>query len=311
MNSLYFALIFIFLVNNVYAYDSNVVDKVHHSVTRTWDNANNGLDTFFSNKTFSEEESEGYLRISFSRRINEHGPSENSFDFRMKTSFPSTTKKLKFVIKDDDIDDELNRTTRLSNGDTTQTNLEGATTASNYSAILQYEFFDKRRWKITTNQGMRLDLPLNPFVQLRVRFKRDITLAGNEIELNLVQHLQYYYQEKFSENSEIQLYKKLTDNLALTFSTGMTWTTQNKLFSIGHGLSLHQKLSDLMAINYSANASAQVKDLEYNNLACAVSITRLLYKKWFYGTLSVGSNFSRVNGFYSNNYLYYSTSILF
>lgn len=310
MKALLTILIFILLFS-LQAKESNLLDKVHSSVAQTWNNANNGLDTFFANKTFAEEESEGYLQLSFSHRINEHGIPVNNFDFRMKTSFPQTTKDLKFVIKDDTAQDQIGRTTTLSPIDSSPTDIENAATASKYSAILQYNFLEQDSWKITTDQGMRIDLPLNPFIQLRARYSSKISILSQELELNIIQRLRYYYQEKFSENSEVQLYKKLNHNMGLTFSTGVSWSYDTEQFTLGHGLSLHHKLSEKMAITYYARASALLSSLEYNSLSCGVSLTRQLYDKWFYGSLSLGSDFTRTNGFYSNNYAYFSGSILF
>ena len=264
------------------SYQKNIIDIAHHSIAQTWNNANNGLDSFFANTDFVEEESDGYLKLTLFHRINEHGAVVTNFDFRMKTSFPQTTKKLKFVIKDDSEQQQINKTTTLHSLDNSPTQLKSASTASRYSAVLQYNFFEKSSWKITTDQGMRLDLPLNPFIQLRIRHNSKVKLFHHSFEINLIQHLRYYYQEKLSENSEFQLHKKLSATFNFSFSTGIGWNHQTQEFILGHALNLHQNWSDKTVINYSGSMGTSLKAIRYKTFSCGVSITQQLYRNWFY-----------------------------
>ncbi len=289
---------------------NNIIDWAHATIAQSWDNANNGLDTFFANTKFTEEESEGFVKLSFSRRIQEHGDAIQSIDFRIKTSFPQTTRKLKFVIKDDTPESELNSVANFHN-DQKVTEVDSATNASNYSAILQYEFIKKDRWKVTTDQGVRLDLPLNPFFKIRFRYKKAPQDPMKNFTFFFIQQFRYYYQERTSTISEVQLYRQLNLNFSVTFSTGITWEERNNAITLHHGIALHQKINDKTAMNYILSTSADIKTIEYKYLHPEINITRLLYRRWFYGTISVGSDLAINNNLKSNNYAYFSVTIIF
>lgn len=288
----------------------NFIDKTHLSIASLWDDANNGLDTFFANQKFTEAESKGYVRITLRHIIQEIGEKATLIDFKLKTSFPRTTKKLKFVIKDDTTDVQTDTRAGFSSA-SDPTNKTAANTTSKYSAILQYEFLKKKRWKVTTDQGVRLDLPLNPFVKMRARFKADSHIGKYKFTLYFIQNFKYYYQERFSESSELQFYRKINSNMGLYFSNGISWNDDGNTLTLYHGLSLHHTLGRKTVSNYSVGAVGNLKTIEYNTLRFEFNITHQLYKKWLYGTLSLGTTLDVLNTFASNNFLYISTSAIF
>jgi hypothetical protein len=100
--------------------------------------------------------------------------------------------------------------------------------------------------------------------------------------------------------------------LNLSFSTGIGWNHQSQEFILGHALNLHQKWSSKTVINYSGSTQTTLKAMSYKTFSCSVSITQQLYRNWFYGTIALGSTFTRDYVYFSsNNYLYISTSALF
>jgi hypothetical protein len=136
----------------------------HEDLSRSIEAMSQRLDSFFGAEQFYEENTatDSYAAVKFSSVYERGG--DLSFDprFRLRIDLPRTERRLKirFELEDEDYDVEelgIRGSDETTSGD------------KDLNASLKFLFQETHKWSFSLAPGLRIKVPLDPFLKLRVR----------------------------------------------------------------------------------------------------------------------------------------------
>jgi hypothetical protein len=218
---------------------------------------------------------------------------EFNYDIKIKVHLPKTAKKMKIVVER-----ERNEISRSMNSDAENmrrdSDQKGSKEHSSYVAGVTYKLFDTDLFETNIDTGIKILLPLNPYMKIHLS-KR---ITSSYFNTNLSQGLILYRQDGFSEVTQVSFDKKLNEMFSLSQGNALAWSDETDKFGLRNSLSLGQLISDRRSMSYSVGATAELSpSFRYISYDASISYRQLLYKKWFFGSLVVGSNFPKDKNF--------------
>ena len=156
--------------------------------------------------------------------------------------------------------------------------------------------------------GMRIDVPLDPFVKLRL--KRVFKIFKHEI--SLIQKFSYYRVDEFSESSDVIWTKEVGGGDKIKFQTNLGWSEKSPTFSGNNTISYLQKLSKRRAISYSVGAFFIIDtSYYYDRYQIASNYRQLVFKDWIFGQAAIGTIFRKEDDFNSSEYVSIAVDMIF
>ncbi len=145
------------------------IKTTNRLVATRWKQFNRSVDMFFTNQGSRDQENKSSIMLYSSVYKKEGQSVETEYNFQLKIDLPHTTEKLKIVIEkqQDEINDALS--------DSSVSNARESKRENNYVAGANILLKQSEHFISLFNFGIRLDMPLNPFVKLELQ--KDIKLS--------------------------------------------------------------------------------------------------------------------------------------
>lgn len=280
------------------------INTTNQYIATRWERLNRTVDLFFTNQTSLTNDSSIFIYTSFYKRESEK--IETAFDFQLKFDLPNTTKKLKIVIEkqQDDISNALSDTSAP------ESNIKSRISKikNNYAASANYFLKQSKYFISSLRFGLRLDLPLNPYVKLELQ--KDF--RAKYINMGISQKFILYRQEGFQNISQLSFNKKISKHLQLDLINSLVWTDESDIFLVRNNLVLYQDLGNEKTLSYSLGANAKLSPTyHYDSYDASISYRQILYANWLYGTLTTGADFSKTNHFDDDKFVQIRFDIFF
>lgn len=269
---------------------------------------NRTVDMFFTNQSSGANDSSIFVYTSFYKREGEK--IETDFDFQLKFDLPNTTKKLKIVIEKQQ-DDIANALSDTSAPETKVNTIRGRVTRKvkdSYAASASYFLKQSKYFISSLRFGIRLDLPINPYVKLELQ--KDF--RAKYVNMGVSQKFILYRQEGFQNVSQLSFNKKIGKNFQLDLINSLVWTDETDKFLARNNLVLYQDLGDERSLSYSLGANAKLSPAYYyDNYDVSLSYKQLLYANWLYGTFTAGADFPKADNFDDDKFVQIRFDIFF
>lgn len=254
------------------------------------DNTARGIDQFFGTDDAWRVDNESYLRITNNVRWDEGEGVSNKLRPRLRLDLPTASKRLRLLVESDtpeqrtaaedaipgaQTSEDRRRTTVLGVG----TNFEG--------------WFPE--WKKQLQSGVRVRLPLDPYVRFIAR--RDIPLSG-KWELNSYNRLAWFNSDGYSAKSAITIGEPIAPKWRLFYSTNFAWREDRDYLEFVQSANLAQVLSSRSAVTYSAGLSGvSLSDPHIANYFLAANYRRNVARKIVFIDVIPEMNFTDANNF--------------
>ncbi|MFA6238015.1 MAG: hypothetical protein WC635_11845 [Bacteriovorax sp.] len=229
---------------------------------------------------------------------------------RVKIDLPRTTKKLKIVIEKEQ-DETVKATTdeNITKSKTiTKTGAVKPTTISKYTAGANYLLTKSKYFRSLVHFGLRIDMPLNPSTKLNLQ--KDIN--AEYFDIGLFQKFILYRQEGFQEISQFLVSRKWNETFQTDLLNSLVWTDESDEFVLRNSFILYQRVGDEKGFSYSAGANAKFSPtFYYDSYDASASYRQLLYDKWLYGSLTLGVDFPKANGFKNEKFVQVRLEVFF
>lgn len=285
------------------------INLANKFIAERWRLLNETIDSYFSNQSYSnltkENHSRLFLTASFYKK--EGKKIENAFDFQLRVDFPKTAKKLKVVIEK-----EQNDVSNLINPLSSKKNSISAnstnTTKRKYTAGIGILFKDTPYYKGSAHFGLRLDVPLNPY--LKLNFKRDFVL--NTMTMTFAQQFNIYRQKGFQEITQILLTRKWNKKLETNFVNTLAWTDETDAFDMRNNFIISYSIEEEKLLTFSLGANAKLSPmLYYNSYDFSAGYRRLIFGKWLYGSIVVGAEYFKSSHFQQEKFAQFTLDLFF
>jgi hypothetical protein len=277
-------------------------DRANKFVASEWRLFNRNVDTFFSNQKYLVGENKSSIFAYTSFYKNEGGKIETDFNIQMKFDLPRTTKRLKIIVEK-----EQNEIRKALSDENVTRNVKNTTIGTRYSSVSDSRYTAGANYLLPKLKyfsslikfGIRLDMPINPFVKLNMQkdFKLDF------VDINLSQNFIEYRQEGFQEISQLAFEKKINETFHAEQMNSLVWSDETDAFDLRNSVSLYQNLGDERGLTYALGANAKLSpSVYYESYDASVSYRQLIYSKWLYGTFTVGQSYPKSDHFIAEDF---------
>jgi len=275
--------------------NENFADHVHDSLSSRILVFANTIDNFFGSDRAQIEANKTRLRFYTDTFKGEGSDPITEGNMKFQLVLPKTQNRLRFVVESSEDKDEQ-ASSKGSPGASTSTNrttgekLRDVTTAG-FRYIL-----DVADLKTSVGTGIKFDeLSPRPFIRFRI-FK------DHAIEKWLFrprQELLWVSEEGNSTDTDLNFDKELSKNWLFRIVNNMQWNDQDYIVNFQNGPSWFHKVSEKIGMSYNAHVFTASRPIySIINYSLSIGYRQLLYKDWFFWTLSPAVNFPRVNNFH-------------
>ncbi|MCP3675067.1 MAG: hypothetical protein GY829_11450 [Gammaproteobacteria bacterium] len=247
-----------------------------------------------------------YARFRMKQRFTERGDHKFETDMKVRVDLPSSKRKMKLFFDSspgdfDDLDDKFRN---IGTG-----TIEGDDAESEAVAGLRFEPNRERRWQPNLDLGMRLKLPLNPYVRVRVRRLDD---WGEQWSTYFRQTLFYYRVDSWGSESDFDIYRPFAEDFLFRSASSAKYLDETKAWEHYQGFSVYQSINKKNAMEYQIAATAESEpNFRAKNYWLKIEWQRLLYKDWLFFRASPELAFPRENDFDGVASIYFEIEMFF
>jgi hypothetical protein len=244
------------------------------------------LDAFFGTGDYRTDAEGSLLRVGTTMLIEEDGL---SFDFamRMRLALPRTERRLNLFLDSQRVDpfETPAQRRRLERTDAD---------SSSFVAGLQYLRQLAERWDLDADAGVRVRVPLDPYVRVRVR-RSELVLPW---EYRVGQSLFWYAQRGRGTSTELLAQRTLADGRLLRSVSDVTWLDREQQFYYSQDLLFAQHFRRSAGVVYQIGIRGESEpNHQLDHYFINLRARRSVGWEWLFVELRPELYFERENNF--------------
>ncbi len=299
-------------VTNTTILDSSLIflDKSQNLAQDSWRGLNYSVDSFFSDKRYKAEENESKVIASWTGYKIESKNFQSVWDLAVKIHLPQITRRLSLTFekeRDEIVDATNSYAQRALNSKKALQETKPGSRLNSYAAAATILLTDGPYYKSDLRTGLKLLLPLDPFIKLSVYNEKKFERFNVGAEQKLI----LYRQDGFSEFTSFRWGYLLSPDFHLSQNNVLAWRDTTDKLTLRNDISLGQALFEDKGLTYTIGANALLSPcFYYSSYDASISYRQRLFSKWLYGALSTGAQFLKDNDFKQDNFIQVSLEIL-
>lgn len=274
--------------------------STHQVVSKRVGAWSNGLDSFFSGRR-DQVANQSFVSMRFGSLVEEAEGISGFFNLDTRIRLPNTEDRLSLVIETDG--DELTQDNQVNENVAGQNIIESART-TRISTALRYI---KKEWNTNVDAGVLLDMPMDPFVRIKVKQ----TLQKDSWSFTQSESLFSYYSQGNGGRYSVSANRKINDKFGFNADLGITHldseseTYWRENIYINHALSSKSKLRYQLSYLQSGWPKPTSDSVLY-----FLQYQRLLYDNWLVGEIKPQVSHERDNDYEASTSLTLSLEVL-
>jgi hypothetical protein len=250
------------------------------------------LDRFFGDERYFQEHNKSVVQLDLSETLGQAGIQNFGFAGKVKIDLPAVSKRLKFVLESNPEQKSANEVSK----DQLVIPVKEIVPA-NFAASLRFEHQQEDVWSFSSDAGVKIQAPLDPFTRARGSY----TISIGQWRLKFAETIFWFNTLGLGATSQLDLERILNPYLLFRATSTTTCYKDPRLCDIRQDLSVFHTLSERAAWIYQASvvATNQPKLQETTYVALARFRYRL-HKNWVYFELTPQMSFPREDDFRRN-----------
>lgn len=180
---------------------------------------------------------------------------------------------------------------------------------TNFTAALQYVTQEQNKWYFSTDAGVDVQWPPDPFG--RVQFRRSFSL-GEELKVNFGETIFWFTSVGIGEKTQLDLEKELSNCMLFRATAEALWREQERGFNMGLNLSLFHELTWKEVLVYRFGVTAGTKPTTgFTNWGAGIQYRRRVYKNWLHVTVEPAVAFAQANQYQADPSISFSFDVTF
>jgi len=261
------------------------------------------MDRFFGDDRNYQESNESVLQLDLSKVAGYGGQRNAVLSGRAKWNLPSTEKRLHLMLE---TDPEQN-ITRDTTSDP-KINPDQVEAAGKLALAARFEREQKARWHFSTDAGIQLRAPLEPFARIRGSY----ALPMEKWRMKVAETFFWFNTIGAGETTQVDFERPLSESSLLRISSNATWLHDKQNFDLRQDASIYQTLSERSALLYQASATGVTNPQgQLNEYVVQMLYRYRLHRHWMFFEISPQIHFPRDLNFRSNPTLSMRLEMLF
>lgn len=219
----------------------------HEERVAGWvDNTARSIDSFFGTDDAWSTENKSWLRVTSDVSWDQINQGNVELRPRLKIDVPTASKRLRLLIENDSPEQRSavqEAIPSLRTTDNERTTVVGLGTGLDSWA---------KDWRKSLQGGLRVALPVEPYVRFIARRKWDL---ANEWDLSSYNRLAWFGDDGYSAKSELIIGQPLAPHWRLDFPTNLSWREDRDYLEFVESANLTNVLDVRSAITYSAGVT--------------------------------------------------------
>lgn len=246
------------------------------------------LDSFFGSSRVDEEtRSDSRIRINFLANFQDGAGDSYGANIRTRIALPNTERRFNLVLQNFSRSFQDDRSTdKPTIGETFQ--------KGDYAAGLRYQPEVPSQWSFGADTGVKLVIPPDPFVRLRVRR----TWWPANWEVRAIGTVFWFDSQGFGHTQALEFDRQISSNLLFRFDNNASWLRSDDQYHFDQGLGLFQKVSDQWAFNYFLRMAGNDDPVPHaEDYALGINFRRRIRPEWFFLNIQPAGNWPRTQRF--------------
>ncbi len=252
-----------------------------------------GVDAYLARDNIDESlVNQSHVKFQIRQRFSKSGQLDFETKFKARLRLPNSKRRLKLTFESnpDDFNTISDRRLGLTPGASSPRNVEETAVAG-----ISLEKYLGENWDSSYNLGMKLRLPLDPYVRAHWTHTSSF---GDQWKRRFLQRFSYFHTEGWKSDSNFDLYRPLDDNFMFQSSSGAQYLDKEDGWDLYQSLSIHQRISIDTAFEHQIGVSAISRpSLRTSGYWVRTELRHRLYKDWLFGKLVPELFFGRDDNF--------------
>lgn len=284
----------------------SIFDSLDHSrdfLSEKIVNYSQRIDHFFGDKRYFQEHNNSIIQVEVSTNMEEGGNVTTSLNGIAKLDLPAATKRFQLVLESDA---EKNTTGEINKDQPVVTNK--AISAKKLAASLRYEVPEEEHWHFSSETGVNVQFPLDPFARLRGRYATPL----DEWRMTLAETVFWFSTIGLGQTTQLDMERIISPPLLFRATSTVTCYESPQSCGLRQDLSTFQTLNERTALIYQASVlGADKPQLETTNYLLLLRYRYRVHKDWIFVEVSPQLNFPRTDEFRLNALLFLRLEMIF
>lgn len=280
-----------------------VTDATQDYVSRYFVALTSDIDRFFGGERHFQESNDSVLQLDWNELMEPAGARQGRLSGRAKLNLPSTEQRFHLLLESDPVQN----TTRVTPSN--QPQAAGQTTAAEkYAAALRYEKKDEQAWFYSSDVGIRVQAPLQPFVRGRISH----ALPLQAWLMKNTGTLFWFSQLGPGSSAQIDFDRPLTTQTLFRAGSNATWLHLPQRLDLHQDFTLFHTLDEHRALQYQASVIGTTQPYaRVDDCILSVLYRRQLHRKWLFFELNPQFHFPHEQQFRFTPQLWLRLQVLF
>ncbi len=264
-------------------------DVTRDYVSRQFVGFISGIDRFFGDERNFQESNRSVLQLDLSELLQKGGDRQARLSVKAKLHLPSTEQRLHLLLESDP---EKNTT-----GADTQNQTKSVgqiATPENYGVAVRYEKEEEQVWHYSTDVGIKVQTPLQPFVRARVSMATPL----DSWRMKITQSLFWFSQPGAGETTQLDFEHVLGNPALFRATSTATWMHTLQRFDLRQDFSVYHTLDERRALQYQASAiGVNRPQAQVNDYVLSVLYRQQLHRRWLFFDINPQLHFPHESNF--------------
>ena len=247
------------------------------------------IDVFFANEKIYDESTGSYARLSGTTILRDGGKKSFLGDLNIRVELPHTQKKLNLIIESDADKNLAKRPDQQSQPTPNQ-----ALSATTYFAGIDKNLSGKSAWDIHTSVGIKLHVPLDPFVRLRMT--REALFV--KWKFHFTETLFHFHSRGNGYDSTMEWDRSFGRKNLFRLHTSATWWDDTDLIDLNQSFTVFHEITERRAVSYSIGVFGKNKPImQADTYLIDIRYRQLLHKDWLFYEINPQVLYQKSNDF--------------
>ena len=278
-------------------------DATQDYISRHFVSLVGSIDRFFGDERHFQESNDSVLQLDWTELMEPGGARQGRLAGRAKLHLPSTEQRFHLLLESDPVQN----TTSTASANQPQT-AGTSQAAEKYAAALRYEKRDEQTWHYSSDVGIRVQAPLQPFVRARV--SRDTPLQA--WLMKNTGSVFWFSQIGPGASTGIDFDRPFAAHTLFRASSNATWLHLPQRLDLRQDFTLFHTIDERRALQYQASVIGTTQPYtRVEDCILSVLYRRQLHRKWLFFELNPQLHFPHEQQFHFTPQLWLRLQVLF
>ncbi len=250
------------------------VDVTRDYVSQQFVGFISNVDRFFGNERNFQESNQSVLQLDLNELMQTADNHKAQLSGRAKLSLPSTEQRFHLLLEGDP---EKN-TTGADNSKQTKT-INQISVPQNYGVAIRYEKKEEQVWHYSSDFGIKVSAPLQPFARARVSFATPL----ESWRMKIAQSLFWFNSTGVGETTQLDFDHALGEPALFRATSTATWMNNLQRFDLRQDFTVYHTLDEKRALLYQASViGVSHPQAQVNDYVLSVLYRQQFHRRWLF-----------------------------